>query len=77
MPRFHRPRTGDTIIVPDAAAAQYDAHPGWTRVTPPIPDTLKGKALDAALDEAGLPKKGSAEQKRQRLAEHLADRKES
>lgn len=31
---------------------------------------LKGAALDAALEEAGLPRTGSADEKRQRLAEH-------
>ena len=33
---------------------------------------LKGKALDAALDEAGLSKSGTVEEKRARLAEHEA-----
>lgn len=31
---------------------------------------LKGAALDAALDAAGLPKTGTADEKRARLAEH-------
>lgn len=33
---------------------------------------LKGKALDAALEEAGLDKTGTADAKRQRLVEHQA-----
>lgn len=33
---------------------------------------LKGKALDAALEEAGLPTTGTAAEKRAALAEHLA-----
>ena len=36
------------------------------------PEDLKGEALDAALKEAGLPVSGSADEKRARLAEHLA-----
>jgi len=35
-------------------------------------EELKGKALDDALDGAGLSKSGSADEKRQRLAEHQA-----
>lgn len=34
------------------------------------PSELKGAALDEALEAAGLPKTGSAAEKRQRLAEH-------
>ena len=34
---------------------------------------LKGKALDDALDKAGLSKSGSADEKRARLAEHEAE----
>lgn len=33
---------------------------------------LKGKELDAALEAAGLPKSGTADEKRARLAEHEA-----
>lgn len=36
------------------------------------PVNLRGAQLDAALDEAGLPKTGSADEKRQRLADHQA-----
>jgi len=35
-------------------------------------EELKGKSLDEALDGAGLSKSGSADEKRQRLAEHQA-----
>lgn len=34
---------------------------------------LKGAALDDALEEAGLPKTGTADEKRQRLAEHRGE----
>lgn len=35
-------------------------------------EELKGKALDDALDAAGLSKSGTADEKRDRLAEHEA-----
>lgn len=35
------------------------------------PSELKGKDLDAALEAAGLPKTGTADEKRERLVEHL------
>lgn len=38
-------------------------------IPPKYPVDLRGAALDAALDEAGLPKTGTATQKRERLAE--------
>lgn len=36
------------------------------------PDILRGEQLDAALRDAGLPLTGTADDKRQRLAEHHA-----
>lgn len=45
----------------------------WEDFTPPSDAAeLKGKDLAAALDEAGLPKTGSADEQRQRLADHQA-----
>lgn len=41
------------------------------------PADLKGKALDEALTAAGLPTSGKADEKRARLAEHLAAGDES
>lgn len=35
-------------------------------------EELKGAALDEALEAAGLPKTGTADEKRARLAEHQA-----
>lgn len=35
-------------------------------------EELKGKALDAALEDAGLSKSGTADEKRDRLAEYEA-----
>jgi hypothetical protein len=56
--------------------------PGLTlgQSDPDVPDPveqepeveLKGEALDAALEERGLPKTGSADEKRARVAEHDA-----
>lgn len=40
--------------------------------SPADDDGPKGKALDAALKKAGLPTTGTAADKRQRLADHLA-----
>lgn len=37
-----------------------------------MPTALRGKALDAALDAAGLPKGGTVREKQARLAEHQA-----
>lgn len=36
------------------------------------PVTLRGQALDAALDDAGLSKSGTADEKRKRLEAHQA-----
>lgn len=36
------------------------------------PVDLRGKALDSALEAAGLPKNGTADEKRQRLTDHQA-----
>ena len=36
-------------------------------------EELKGEALDAALEERGLPKSGTADEKRQRVAEYDAN----
>lgn len=49
------------------------ANPASADPTPESPDAaleLKGAALDEALEEAGLSKSGTADEKRQRLAEH-------
>jgi hypothetical protein len=43
---------------------------GW-QPDPPAAE-LKGKALDDALDQAGLPKSGTADEKRAALAAHEA-----
>lgn len=72
--QFHRASTGDTVTVPDELAAKYEANPAWEAGPGPAStsnvDQVKGAALDAALDAAGLPKTGSADEKRARLAEH-------
>lgn len=64
---------GDTVRVVPAELADRYRNRGFD-VTPvaPAEDTseLKGAALDEALEAAGLPKTGSAAEKRQRLAEH-------
>lgn len=42
------------------------------RAAAEAPSELKGEALDIALEEAGLSKSGSADEKRKRLADYQA-----
>jgi hypothetical protein len=49
---------------------------GWTPVES-AEDELKGKALDAALRDAGLSLEGTADEKRARFAEHTDNTQES
>lgn len=75
----------DVVDVPDDRYEGYvpaeehrsPDHP-WSEIEAPI-DTgeIKGAALDQALEDAGLPKTGTADEKRQRLAEHLSSDEES
>lgn len=44
----------------------------WVEIEVEDPGELKGKALDQALEEAGLPKSGNVDEKRARLAEYNA-----
>lgn len=49
-------------------------HKPFVRIGPPSgDDELRGAALDAALRDAGLPTSGTADEKRQRLADHNPD----
>jgi len=41
-----------------------------------VANELKGKALDQALEDAGLPKSGTADEKRARYAEYLAEQEQ-
>lgn len=63
------------ITVPDEIAEYMDRNPDWERIPEPGPDPedLKGVELDKALEEAGLPKSGKADQKRARLADHAEE----
>lgn len=62
-----------TGLVPVTALERVKKH-GWKVVgdEPVDPADLKGKELEEALESAGLDKTGTADEKRQRLAEHLA-----
>ena len=62
-----------TGVVPVTALPRLKEQ-GWKVVgdEPVDPAQLKGKDLDVALEKAGLAKDGTAEDKRTRLAEHLA-----
>lgn len=78
MPLFRNTRTGDVITAEGPVATMYGRRPDWEEyVAPESADTpdeeLKGAALDQALEDAGLPKSGSADEKRARLAEHQAN----
>lgn len=60
----------------DAAGHPLAAKPNRTHAArTAVADTTppRGKALDAALDAAGLPKSGTVAEKQARLAEHNAD----
>lgn len=72
MPELRR--DGDVIAVPDQLVEYYERQ-GWDRIrTPQEIESLRGAALDAALEEEGLPKSGKADDKRARLAD---DQKEN
>lgn len=67
MPRMTHPDAPEAIEVRTDQVEMYESQ-GWTGEA----DELKGAALDDALDAAGLPKSGSADEKRARYAEHVA-----
>lgn len=61
-------RNGQLITAHGATADWAEDH-GFDRYeSPASPAELKGAALNAALDEAGLSKTGTADEKRARLA---------
>lgn len=65
-------RGHDVRVIPDALVEKYTAR-GWepTGAAASGDDgVLRGAALDQALEDAGLPKSGTADEKRARLAEH-------
>lgn len=61
------------LDVLDQPAVDGRGRPLGPRQVADPPSELKGAELDAALDAAGLPKTGSADEKRARLADHNAD----
>ena len=72
-------RQGEVSLSIAAGDAEYMASLGWVADAAPKsvpeqeePAELKGKALDEALKEAGLPLDGRADEKRARYAEYLA-----
>ncbi len=62
-------RDGDVRVIPDELVDQYTER-GWAPQPAAPADQLKGKDLDHALEAAGLSKAGTADEKRERLAEH-------
>lgn len=65
------PSNGDVRVVPDALRDRY-ADRGFEIGDAPAASQLRGAALDEALDNANLSKAGTADEKRARLAAHLA-----
>lgn len=63
------PFVPDGATVVDEPAVDRNGRPLPDQPTPPAPD-LAGQALDDALKAAGLPRSGTADEKRQRLADH-------
>lgn len=70
---------GAEVSVGEGTAARHGlevldkpARFGGRTIPAKYPVDLRGKALDAALAEAGLPTTGKADEKRQRLADHQA-----
>lgn len=70
---MRNPKTGDVKVIPVEVEDRYTGR-GWEQHTSSTSDSadLKGAALDEALESAGLPKSGTADEKRARYAEHLA-----
>ena len=67
---------GETATIPDDRWQGYVSQAGvWEGVDEPATpaDELAGQSLDAALTDAGLPKTGTADDKRQRLADWQAE----
>lgn len=77
MPLYRNNETGDVETIPVEMQDKYDNNPifaAWSRFVPESEAAdLKGAALDEALEDAGLPKSGSADDKRARLAEHSTE----
>lgn len=74
MPLYLNEETGDVVTVPVELQDKYDSLDQWSRFVPESEAAeLKGAALDEALEDAGLSKSGSADDKRARLAEHSTE----
>lgn len=56
----------------DQPAIDRRRQPLAPRAVQTPPSDLKGAELNEALEAAGLPKSGSADEKRERLATHIA-----
>lgn len=60
-------------VTDDVAVIGYCQSAGYLVEFDEGPTVLKGAELEAALDEAGLSKAGTADEKRARLAEHQGE----
>jgi len=69
----------DVIVVQDESVGYYQSTGQWVldeaeaEAETPAAAELKGEALDDALRDAGLPLTGTADEKRKRLADFLAE----
>lgn len=71
MGQFKHPHN-DTVHTAFGATADWLRGKGYTEVDVVPVEDLKGQKLDAELKDRGLPTTGTADEKRARLAEHLA-----
>jgi hypothetical protein len=67
--RTYRGGGVDVVTVPDSLDMGYQRDEAWSRIVDPAEaERLKGEKLDQALRDAGLPLTGTADEKRERLA---------
>lgn len=71
MALFKHPHNDD-VQAASGATADWLRNKGWTEVDVIAVDDLKGQQLDDELKARGLPTTGKADEKRARLAEHIA-----
>lgn len=72
MTMFRHPITGAVQSASNPAVVRFLESRGYQPADPQAAADLKGADLDAALEQAELPKTGTADEKRQRLADHAA-----
>lgn len=71
MGQYRHPHTDD-VQTAHGPAADWLLNKGYTEVDVVPVDDLKGKSLDAELERRGLPKTGTADERRAAVAAHAA-----